>query len=137
VDIRTSEKLDAFLSAEVVDYIIVDADMVNRRPMIAKYLTIFTQLLGPNWQLHGQMDRQPVSGQWPTSRCQPGQRFVDKFVVRVSETASVGEYLVLVGLYDLTTGQRLPVVAGGEQLPDDAVVLHRFYYWRMEGTSSR
>jgi hypothetical protein len=95
------------------------------RPVETDY-TVFTQLLGPDWQLYGQVDRQPVYGQWPTSRWQPGQRFVDKFVVRVGETAPIGEYLMLVGLYDLTTGQRLPVVAGGEPLPDNAIVLHRF-----------
>jgi hypothetical protein len=86
--------------------------------------TVFTQLLGPDRQLHGQVDRQPVYGQWPTSRWQPGQRLVDKFVIRVGETAPIGEYLVLVGLYDLVTGRRLPIEMEGEQLPDDAIVLH-------------
>ncbi len=216
LDIKTPGDFDAFLSAEGVEYVIVDADMVDRGRRAAKYLlgvqgidgdrvalgawpsdwalglaypdvpckwcvfrrmtdgfpthttsfvlgnavrlvgydvladgfrpggdvtvtlyweslrpvetdyTVFTQLLGPDWQLHGQVDRQPVYGQWPTSRWQPGQRFIDKFVVRISETAPASEYLILVGLYDLTTGQRLPVVAGGEQLPDDVIILDRF-----------
>jgi hypothetical protein len=87
--------------------------------------TVFTQLLGPDWQLHGQMDRQPVHGQWPTSQWFPGQMIVDKFVIQVSETAPTGEHVVLVGLYDLNTGRRLPVEMSGRRTPDDAIALHR------------
>jgi 4-amino-4-deoxy-L-arabinose transferase-like glycosyltransferase len=87
--------------------------------------TVFTQLLGPDFQLHGQMDRQPLSGHWPTSRWLPGQRFLDKLVIDVSETAPEGEYVLLVGLYDLGTGQRLPVALNGERIPDDAIGLYR------------
>jgi hypothetical protein len=95
------------------------------KPVTIDY-TIFTQLLGPDGQLYGQLDRQPVYGWWPTSRWRPGQRLVDKFVIRVDENAPAGEYVVLIGLYDLKTGQRLPIVVDGEQVPDDALILHRF-----------
>jgi 4-amino-4-deoxy-L-arabinose transferase-like glycosyltransferase len=87
--------------------------------------TVFTQVLGPDWQLHGQLDRQPIYGQWPTSRWQPGQKFVDKFVIEVSEGAPSGEYAMLVGLYDLGSGQRMPVMVGGDRVPDDAIVVYR------------
>jgi hypothetical protein len=93
------------------------------QPVVTDY-TVFTQLLGPDWQLYGQMDRQPLYGQWPTSRWQPGQRFVDKFMIPVSKAAPAGEYVVLVGLYDLNTGQRLSVSKGEERVPDDAIALH-------------
>jgi 4-amino-4-deoxy-L-arabinose transferase-like glycosyltransferase len=92
------------------------------RPVSADY-TVFTQLLGPDFQLHGQMDRQPLSGRWPTSNWLPGQKFLDKFVIDVSETAPTGGYVLLVGLYDLNTGQRLPAVIDGERVPDDAIAL--------------
>ncbi|RME44087.1 MAG: phospholipid carrier-dependent glycosyltransferase [Caldilineae bacterium] len=85
--------------------------------------TIFTQLLGPDFQLHGQMDRQPLSGHFPTTRWQPGQKFLDKFVIPVDPTAPPGDYVLLVGLYDLDTGQRAPVTANGEPLPDNAIPL--------------
>ena len=87
--------------------------------------TVFTQLLGPDAQLHGQVDRQPLYGQWPTSRWQPGQRFVDKFVMEVAESAPAGEYAVLVGLYDLGSSQRMPAMAGEERVADDAIVVSR------------
>jgi hypothetical protein len=93
------------------------------RPVSSDY-TVFTQLLGPDLQLHGQMDRQPLSGHWPTSRWLPGQRYLDKFVIDVGETAPEGEYVLLVGLYDLGTGQRLPIVLHGERVPDDAIALY-------------
>jgi hypothetical protein len=86
--------------------------------------TVFTQLLGPDLQLHGQMDQQPLSGHWPTSRWLPGQKYVDKFVIDVSETAPQGEYVLLVGLYDLGTGQRMPISLHGERVPDDAIALY-------------
>ncbi len=94
------------------------------RPVVTDY-TVFTQLLGPDRQLYGQVDRQPVHGQWPTSHWLPGQTLVDKFVIPVSGTAPEGDYVLLVGLYDLNTGQRMPVVMDGERVPDDAIALHR------------
>jgi hypothetical protein len=90
---------------------------------VATDFTVFTQLLGPDFQLHGQMDRQPLSGHWPTSRWQPEQKFADKFVLDVNDTAPSGEYVLLVGLYDANTGQRLPVMANGERVQDDAIRL--------------
>ncbi len=96
----------------------------SQQPVTTDY-TVFTQLLGPDFQLHGQMDRQPLSGHWPTSRWQPGQKFVDKFVLEVDEAAPPGQYLLLVGLYDVNTGQRLPVTLDGLRLPDDAIRLVR------------
>jgi len=101
------------------------------RPVDADY-TVFTQLLGPDGQLHGQFDRQPLHGHWPTSRWQPGQSFVDKFVIPVDETAPPGEYTLLVGLYDLNTGQRLPVTAAKERVTHDAIAL---FTLTMEETS--
>ena len=83
------------------------------RPVSSDY-TVFTQLLGPDLQLHGQMDRQPLSGHWPTSRWLPGQRYLDKFVIDVGETAPEGEYVLLVGLYDPVTGDRLLLPDGSD-----------------------
>ncbi len=85
--------------------------------------TVFTQLLGPDYQLHGQEDKQPLAGQWGTSRWQPGQKFTDKFILQVDEKAPPGEYNILIGFYDLNTGQRLPAQADKKQVTDKAVWL--------------
>jgi hypothetical protein len=94
----------------------------SQRPVSVDY-TVFTQLLGPDFQLHGQLDGQPLLGHWPTSRWLPERKFVDKFVLEVNEAAPAGEYVLLVGLYDLNTGQRLPVTLNGERLHDDVIPL--------------
>jgi hypothetical protein len=86
--------------------------------------TVFTQLLGPDGQLYAQADRQPLQGQWPTSQWQPGQKYVDKFVLQVNPTAPAGDYTLLAGLYDLNTGQRAPAVSDGQRSPDDALALY-------------
>ncbi len=94
------------------------------QPVSTDY-TVFTQLLGPDFQLHGQMDRQPLAGQWPTSRWRPEQKFVDKFVLDIDQAAPAGEYVLLTGLYDGQTGQRVPVTGNGEAVHDDAIPLTR------------
>ena len=102
--------------------VVVTLYWISQQPVAADY-TIFTQLLGPDFQLHGQMDRQPLSGYWPTSRWQPGQKFVDKFELTVDATAPPGEYILLTGLYEVNTGQRLPITKNGARLQDDAIRL--------------
>lgn len=92
------------------------------RPTPTDY-TIFTQLLGPDFQLHGQMDRPPLDGYWPTSRWLAEQKFIDKFIIPINVNAPPGDYKLLVGLYDLNTGQRAPARFNQQRLPDDAVVL--------------
>lgn len=102
--------------------IVVTLYWASQQPVATDY-TIFTQLLGPDFQLHGQLDRQPLSGDWPTSRWQPGQKFVDKIELEVDPTAPPGQYVLLVGLYDVNTGQRLPATQNGTRLQDDAIRL--------------
>jgi hypothetical protein len=93
-------------------------------PTPASY-TIFSHLLGPDFQLHGQLDRQPLSGSWPTSRRQPGQKFMDKFVIPVDAAAPPGDYTLLIGMYDLATGQRAIAAQNGQPVPDNAIRLHQ------------
>lgn len=111
----------AYLSAG--DQLVVILYWESLRPVSTDY-TVFTQLLGPDYQLHGQMDRQPLSGHWPTSRWLPGQKYLDKFTIDISQAAPAGEYVLLVGLYDLNSGQRLDVMMNGQRVPDDAIALY-------------
>jgi hypothetical protein len=106
------------------DQLVVTLFWASVQPVATDY-TVFTQLLGPDFQLHGQMDRQPLDGRWPTSLWQPDQKFVDKFVLDIDPAAPAGEYVLLTGLYDGQTGQRLPVTGNGEAIPDDAIPLVR------------
>ena len=98
----------------------------SQQPVTIDY-TVFNQLLGPDFQLHGQVDRQPLAGHWPTSRWKQRQRFVDKFRLPIDTNAPAGTYSLLVGLYDLETGQRALATMNGQPLPDNAIVLHQLH----------
>lgn len=86
--------------------------------------TVFTQLVGPDGQVWAQQDNQPQGGSYPTSAWSPFDTVVDRYELHLGAGASPGPYQLLVGQYDLDTGQRLPAVdAGGQRLPNDAILL--------------
>jgi hypothetical protein len=86
-------------------------------------LTVFTQLLGPDWQLHGQQDNQPVNNLWPTSRWQTGDYIADRYDIAISSQAPAGVYQILVGMYDPATGERVPIDLNSEPVADNAIFL--------------
>jgi hypothetical protein len=100
--------------------LVVNLYWESEQPVDKDY-TIFTQLLGPDFKLHGQLDRQPLAGHWPTNQWLSGQKFLDKFIIPVDETAPMGDYTLLIGLYDLQTGQRATATSEGQSLPDNAI----------------
>jgi hypothetical protein len=86
--------------------------------------TVFTQLIGPDGLVWGQQDNQPQQGRYPTSAWAIEDRVVDQYDIVLREGAPAGPYRLLVGMYDLTTGERLPAIDGnGQRLPNDAVEL--------------
>jgi hypothetical protein len=86
--------------------------------------TVFTQLIGPDGLVWGQQDNRPQQGKYPTTAWTAGDRVVDRYEIIVREDAPVGAYILLAGMYDLTTGERLPAIdAKGYPLPNNAVVL--------------
>jgi len=86
--------------------------------------TVFTQLIGPDGQVWGQQDNQPQKGRYPTTAWALQDRVVDRYTLTLREGAPPGPYRLLVGMYDLNTGQRLPAVKGdGQRWPDDAILL--------------
>lgn len=91
-----------------------------RRP--AQDYTVFTQLVGPDGLVYGQQDNQPQGGRYPTTAWEVDQPVIDRYDLAVRDDAPTGEYRLLVGMYDLATGTRLPAVRDdGTRLPDDAV----------------
>ena len=86
--------------------------------------TVFTHLLGPKGVLLAQVDRQPLQGRVPTSHWLPGGIYADRFDMPLPPNIPAGEAQLEVGLYQLTTMERLPVVpADGQRLPGDRVLL--------------
>ena len=85
--------------------------------------TVFVQVLDAADRIVGQVDAWPVQGTRPTSSWRPGEVIIDPYVVQLSPDMRPGDYRVIVGLYLLATGQRLPVVDAGGNPVDDRVVI--------------
>lgn len=94
-----------------------------RRQPLADY-TVFSQLVGPDGQVWGQQDNQPQAGDFPTSTWPAKEQVIDRYNLSLPAVAPPGRYRLLVGMYNLATGQRLPAVtAAGRPLPDNAIEL--------------
>jgi hypothetical protein len=84
--------------------------------------TTFVHLVGPDGRLHGQVDQ--FADGAPTTSWAPGQVIVDEIALAVATDAPGGTYHIAVGMYDATSGGRLPVTdASGHPLPHDQAVL--------------
>jgi mannosyltransferase len=91
-------------------------------PMEISY-TIFTHLLDTNGQLWAQKDNRPVRGSYTTTEWTVGETIVDKYDIVIPPDVPAGQYELEVGLYDATTGQRLPLLDEREQRQDERVLL--------------
>jgi hypothetical protein len=85
--------------------------------------TVFVHLLGPDGQVHGQVDAWPVSGTRATSTWSSGESIDDPYTIRIPSDAPAGNYQVEIGLYLLSTGQRLPLLnAEGSPISDHVLL---------------
>ncbi|MCS6801399.1 MAG: hypothetical protein RMM58_02900 [Chloroflexota bacterium] len=67
--------------------------------------TVFVQLLDEGGRVAAQHDGQPQGGHYPTSAWAPGDRIGETVTLNAPPP---GEYRLIVGMYDLATGARLP-----------------------------
>lgn len=81
-----------------------------RMPPTKDY-TVFVHLETPDGRIVAQSDAQPLDGQFPTSTWQTGDRAFDVHQVAL-EGVPPGDYQLEVGLYVLSTGQRLTIGEG-------------------------
>jgi len=72
--------------------------------------TVFVQVIGADGQVTAQGDQPPLQGFYPSDRWLAGQPFLDRYTLALPTEMAAGDYRVVVGFYDPTTGQRLPVV---------------------------
>lgn len=82
---------------------------INRR------YKVFLQLLAPGDRLVAQRDTEPLGGTRPTTTWQPGDVIEDNYGMLIPLATPPGEYRLIGGMYDMETGQRLPVQQGGRQ----------------------
>jgi mannosyltransferase len=91
---------------------------------IAQRYTVFTHLLDAHNVIQAQMDSEPQGGALPTDRWLPGQIVEDNYALTVSMDAQPGTHILEVGMYLLSTMQRLPAldVGTGTELGDRVVL---------------
>ncbi len=72
--------------------------------------TVFTHLIDENERIMGQKDNHPVSGLYPTTEWTPGEEVVDRYEIATGPEIPPGEYSIEIGLYELESGERLPIL---------------------------
>jgi hypothetical protein len=85
--------------------------------------TVFTHLLDENNRIWGQRDNMPRGGTLPTICWVKGEIIVDEYDIPIQPDAPPGQYIIEVGMYQVETGQRLPIINQNGQTIDDRVVL--------------
>jgi len=85
--------------------------------------TVFTHLIDDEGNIWGQMDSQPLEGDYPTSFWDIGEVIEDGYALAIREDAPAGLYRLEVGMYELTTGQRLPVLGDDGEAKDNRILL--------------
>lgn len=74
---------------------------------------VFVHLIGADGQLVSQSDATPARWTRPTSGWQAGEFVTDVHTLQLKPETPPGEYRLVVGMYDASTGQRLPLASGG------------------------
>jgi hypothetical protein len=85
--------------------------------------TVFTHLLDKDNLIWGQRDNLPAGGTLPTSCWLKDEIIVDEYDIPVQPDASPGQYVIAIGMYQLETMQRLPVIDQEGQIVGDRVLL--------------
>jgi len=93
----------------------------SRQKPVERY-KVFVQLLDSANHIVGQLDSEPGGNLLPTDTWQPGQAVTDRYGVLVQPGTPPGEHRLIVGMYSLSTGARLPVQRDGEPLGDHIVL---------------
>lgn len=94
------------------------------QPLSGDY-SVFIHLLREDGALLAQHDGLPSNGERPTSTWAPGEVVADLHTLTF-DTLAPGDYRLVVGLYDSSSGERLPVVAEAGKTPGDSLILETF-----------
>jgi hypothetical protein len=85
--------------------------------------TVFVHLLDGEGSIQGQRDSVPGDGALPTTSWVEGEIIADGYEIPVTTDASSGLYSIALGMYDASTGGRLPLLdAEGQPMGDHLLV---------------
>jgi hypothetical protein len=93
----------------------------TQAPIPERY-KVTVQLLDGVGQLVTQRDTEPGDGLAPTTTWKPNQVLKDRCGLSLPADLPSGRYGLIVGLYHIATGERLPVTLGGEPVGDHLFV---------------
>lgn len=85
--------------------------------------TVFTHLVDESGGIWGQKDNPPVNNTYLTTEWQVGEIVIDNYEIKVDPATVPGEYTLEIGMYELTSGERLPVLNVDGQVEDNRVLL--------------
>ena len=85
--------------------------------------TVFTHLLDAEQGIWGQKDSVPGDGALPTTSWVEGEIITDEYEIIVEPDAPPGEYVIEIGMYDASTGQRLSVLSHDQVVEEDRLLL--------------
>ena len=85
------------------------------------WVFVFLQLWQADEQIAG-FDGPPVGGNYPTSLWSPGEVVEDVHLLDIADVPP-GEYDLRIGLYNPTSGERLPAFGPDGPLQDYAVII--------------
>jgi hypothetical protein len=94
----------------------------GNKPLSEDY-SVFVHLRDLAGRTVAQDDGFPSGGTWPTSAWEPGLPVVDKRLISIPADVAPGKYDLWAGMYRLSDQTRLPVLAPGQEVQDDAVLL--------------
>ncbi|MFQ6015960.1 MAG: glycosyltransferase family 39 protein [Anaerolineae bacterium] len=102
-------------------------------PMTTSY-TVFTHLIDGDERIWGQQDGIPGQGALPTTAWIEGEYIIDRYDIPVGTETPPGLYYLEVGMYMVSSGQRLPAFTpAGERLPADRVLLGQVQIVEIDG----
>jgi hypothetical protein len=93
------------------------------RAEMSTSLRVFLHLLGPDGSLLTQSDGEPANWTRPTTGWAPGEIILDQRTLTPPADALPGPYTLLTGLYDPTTGDRLPLPDNTTAIPITTLTL--------------
>ncbi len=85
--------------------------------------TVFVQVIDEGGTKAGQVDRPPCDGGCPTPTWRPGDLVGERYDLALDAGAPGGRYQLIAGMYDLATGERLPLVDAQGNASSDYVLL--------------
>lgn len=86
--------------------------------------TLFAHLLNSDGEIIAQSDHQPQDRRYPTSIWDVNEQVRDEFSFEIPATVPNGQYKVVIGWYDLPSGERLSIRDANNQRAGDAVELN-------------